>query len=80
MKVLLHRFVDAHLLAGLVEALELHKTPDLGKKRVITALTHVITGMELGPALPYDDRTGVHKLAVKTLYAEVLWVAVPSIS
>ena len=80
MKFLLYRFVNAHLLAGPVVALEFHYTCNLGKKRVITALAHVIAGMELCPALSYDDRTGVHKLAIETLYAEVLRIAISSIS
>ena len=79
MKMLLYSLVDTHLLAGLVVALELHHTRDLGKERVVVALAHVIAGMELGPALPYDDRTCVHLLAVEALHAEVLRIAVSAV-
>jgi hypothetical protein len=79
MYILLHCFVNAHLLAGLVEAFELHYARNPGKKRVIAALTYVIAGVELGSTLPYDYRSGIHTLSIETFYAEVLRIAVPSI-
>ncbi len=56
--------VHAHLFAGLVIALELHHAVDLGKERIVAALAHVLTRVDLGPALTHDDRSRVHLLAV----------------
>src|SRR3990172_2194292 len=71
--------VHAHLLAGLVIALELHYAVDLCKERIVTALSHVLTRVDPGSALTRDDRSRIPLFAVISFYTKVLRLAVSSV-
>ncbi len=72
--------VHAHLLARLVFALVLHHAVDPGEERIVAPLAHVRARVELGPALPNENRTRMHLLAVKPFDPEILGLAVSSVS
>ncbi len=71
--------VHAHLFTGLVFALELHQTGNLGEKRVVASLANVRARMDLGAALPDDDGPRIDQLAVVAFYPEALCVAVSAV-
>jgi hypothetical protein len=54
--------------------LELHDPGDQREQRVVLALTDVNAGLMLRAALPNQDRSGVHELTAKSLYAKPLSV------
>lgn len=60
--------------------LELNHTIHRGKQGVIPPATHVITGMELGATLSYDDVAGLNELATKTFHSQSLGVGITSVA
>jgi hypothetical protein len=72
--------VYAHLFTGLVLALKFDYSVDLGKESIIASLAHIHARMDPGPALANDDRSRVYQLAIVPFHAEVLWIAVSTIS
>ena len=71
--------VHAHLLAGLILALELDHTADLGEERIVAPLTNVQARVDLGPALADDNRAGEHFFTAIPLHAQILRIAVPAV-
>src|SRR4029453_2856687 len=59
---------------------ELHASADLGKQRVVFAEADVQPGLEAAAALPDEDRTTGHDVAVETLHAEPLGIAVAPVA
>ena len=60
--------------------LESYPTADFGEERVVLAETNVLTGTEPLSTLPDQDRAAGYEVAVETLHAEPLRIAVASVS
>src|SRR6478735_8425090 len=59
---------------------ERHLPGDQREQGVVTATTHALTGVELGPALPDDDLARVHRLPAEPLDPEPLGVGVAPVA
>ena len=62
-----------------LSALELDVSVDLREERVVAAPTHVEAGMELRPALTYDDLSRRYELSAETLHTEALGYRIPTV-
>ena len=71
--------VHAHLLSGLILALELDHAADLREERIVAPLADVHARVDLGPALTNDDRAGKHFLTTVPLHTQILRIAVPAV-
>src|SRR5687768_7261816 len=67
----------AAVLAVIFEA---DRAVHLGKQRVILAESDVEAGLEAATLLPHEDRTAGDDVAVVTLHAEALRIAVASVA
>jgi hypothetical protein len=68
--------VDADDPAPFAVVLELHASSDLGKDRVVLADTRVHARAKPTSALPNDNRSAAHEVAVVRLDAEALRIRV----
>ena len=76
----LRRRVYAHLFTGFVLALKLHHSVDLGEEGIIASLADIHTRMDFGPALADNDRSCVYQLSIVPFHAEVLRIAISTVS
>jgi hypothetical protein len=60
-------WMDTDFLSGLSHPLKGHESIDLGKERIVLADTHIGSGVNLGPPLPYEDVAGADSLPAESL-------------
>ncbi len=69
---------DAALLTA--DPLEANYSVDLRVNRVVFADAHIVAYPELGSSLPDHNCAGPHQLAIVSLHAEPLGIAVPPVA
>jgi hypothetical protein len=72
--------VNADLLLILSVRLELDKSVSHREQSVILAQSDIQAGLDMRAVLAHDDRARAHELAVKTLDAEPLGIAVATVA
>ena len=67
---------DADVFAHLAAIAELDDAADLGEQRVVLAPADIVAGLDLGAALPHDNRAARNQLATEDLHTEPLRIRV----